>query len=92
MQMMFSFVLLSVILMLLTLNKIKLNPNKTQRMVFSRKQSVSNVLYDDKSLAMSRNSIKNLEVILDCNLSLEEQIMSTVKKCFFSFSQHWTNS
>ena len=34
---------------------------------------------------MSHNSVKNLRVILDCNLSLEEQIRSTVKKCFFIF-------
>ena len=31
---------------------------------------------------MSHNSVKNLGVILDCNLSLEKQIKSTVKKCF----------
>ena len=67
----------------LALNKLKLNPSKTQCMVFSRKQFVSNVLDDDKSLVMSRNSVKNLGVILDCNSPLEEQIRSTVKTCFF---------
>ena len=55
----------------LALNKLKLNPDKTQCMVFSHEQSVSNVLDDDKSLVMSSNSVKNLEVILDCNLSLK---------------------
>ena len=69
----------------LTLYKLKLNPSKTQCMVFSRKQSVFNVLDDDKSLVMSHYSVKNLGVILECNLSLEKQIRSTVKKCFFHF-------
>ena len=32
---------------------------------------------------MSRNSVKNLGVILDRDLSLEERCRSTVKKCFF---------
>ena len=67
----------------LTLNKLMLNLSKTQCMAFSRKQYVSNILDDDESLVMSHNSVKNLEVILDRNLSLEEQIRSTVKKCFF---------
>ena len=64
----------------LTLNILKLNPSKAQCMVFSRKQSVFNVLDDDKSLIMSHNSVQNIGVILDCNLSLEEQIRSTVTK------------
>ena len=41
-----------------TLNKLKLNPNKIQCMVFSCKQSVFNVLDDDESLVMSHNSAK----------------------------------
>ena len=52
-------------------------------MVFSLKQSVSNVLDDDKSFVMSRNSVKKIGVILHRNLSLEEQIRLTAKKCFF---------
>ena len=32
---------------------------------------------------MSHSSVKNLGVILDGNLSIEEQIRSTVKKYFF---------
>ena len=52
-------------------------------MVFSRKQSVFNVLDDNKSFVMSHNSVKNLGVILDRNLSLGEHIRSTFKKCFF---------
>ena len=32
---------------------------------------------------MSHNFVKNLRVILDCNLSRKEQIWFTVKKCFF---------
>ena len=43
----------------LTLNKLKLNPSKTQTMVFSCKQSVSNVFDDDKSFGMSHNFVKN---------------------------------
>ena len=67
----------------LTLNKLKLNPSKTQCMVFSRKKPVSNVLDDGKSLVISHNSIKNLGIILDWNLPPEELIRFTVKKCFF---------
>ena len=67
----------------LTFNELKLNPCKTQCTVFTRKQSVFNVLDDDKSLVMFHNSVKNLGVILICNLSLKEQIRYTVKKCFF---------
>ena len=74
-----------------SLNKLKLNPSKTQCMLFSCKQSVSNVLDDDKSLVMSHNSVKKLGVILDCSLSLEEQIRSLLLKKIFSYLQHWKN-
>ena len=63
----------------LTLNKLKLNPSKTQCMVFSCKQSVSKFLDDYKSLVMSYNLVKNLCAIFDYNLSQEEQVISTVK-------------
>ena len=85
MLMMFSFILLSIILNAFNatvisnclkaieqwpaLTKLKLNLSKTQYMVFSRKQSVPNIHDDNKSLFMSRNSAKNLGVILDHNLS-----------------------
>ena len=53
-------------------------------MIFSPKQTVSNVLDDDKSLVMAHNSVKTLDNIFDCNFSLEEQIRSTVKNAFFN--------
>ena len=57
-------------------------------MVFSRKKSFSDVFNDDNSLVISHYSLENLGVILDCNLSLEEQIWSTAKKkiLFFIFA------
>ena len=55
-------------------------------MVFGRKQFVSYALDDNKFFVMSHNSVKNLGVIRDCNLSLEEQIGLLLQNAFFIFA------
>ena len=69
----------------LSLNKLKLNNNKTQCIVFGRQVLTTSAdafgnNFSDHSIL---KCVKNLGVYLDCNMSMEEQIKSTVKKCNF---------
>ena len=70
----------------LSVNKLKLNCNKTQCIVFSRKQSVSTSIFSDEcndNVLQPLASVKNLGVFLDKNLAMNDQISAVVKKCYF---------
>ena len=70
----------------LSVNKLKVNCNKTQSIIFSRKHSTpaSVLSHDcDCNILQPLSSVKNLGVILDCNLSMTDQINAVVKKCNF---------
>ena len=63
----------------LSLNKLKLNKNKTQGIPFSRlaSKSAADTFGNNFSDPIALKCI-----ILDCNMSMEEQIKS-VRKCYF---------
>ena len=69
-------------------NKLKLNNSKTQCIVFGRtcKQSgsIANTFSTVDFPLTSSICVKNLGVPLDSNLSMEGQIKSIIKKCFFN--------
>ena len=59
------------------------------RIIFSRKHSTpaSVLSHDcDSNIILPLSSVKNLGVILDCNLSMTDQIKAVVKKMQFSYS------
>ena len=71
----------------LAINNLKLNSNKTQCVIFSRKSSKSAIAFS-KAVNQDSNmdfldSVKNLEFFLTSNLTIEHQIKHVVKKCFF---------
>ena len=71
----------------LAINNLKLNSNKTQCIIFSRKSSKSAIAF---SQAVNQNSsmdfldsVKNLGFFLHSNLTIKHQIKHVVKKDFF---------
>ena len=71
----------------LEINNLKLNRNKTQCIIFSRKSSKSAIGF---SKAVNQNSnvdfldlVKNLVFFLESNLTIEHQIKHVIKKCIF---------
>ena len=71
----------------LAINNLKLNSNKTQCIIFSRKSPKSAIAFskavNQDSLVDFLDSVKNLRFFLDSNLTIEHQIKHVVKKCFF---------
>ena len=71
----------------LAINNLKLNSNKTQCIIFSRKSSKSAIAFlkavnQDSSMDFL-NSVKNLGSFLYSNLTIEHQTKHVVKNCFF---------
>jgi hypothetical protein len=68
-------------------NKLKLNQNKTELIVFSSKYKTTDTsqMYinvgDSKVQAV--DSVRNLGIILDKNMSMEKQVNSISKSCFY---------
>ena len=71
-------------------NKLKLNNGKTQCILFGRtckqSSSVANAFSTVDFPLPSSVCVKNLGVLLDSILSMEGQIKSIIKKCFFNIS------
>ena len=69
-------------------NKLKLNNKKTQCILFGRtckqSSSIANAFNTVDIPLTSSICVKNLGVLLDSNLSMEGQIKSIIKKCFFN--------
>ena len=69
-------------------NKLKLNSSKTQCILFGRtckkSSSVANVFSTVDFPLTSSICVKNLGVLLDSNLSMDGQIKSITKNCFFN--------
>ena len=69
-------------------NKLKLNNSKTQCILFGctckQSSSVANAFNTVDFPLTSSICVKNLSVLLDRNLSMEGQIKSITKKCFFN--------
>ena len=66
-------------------NKLKLNKSKTQCIVFNRQvcKFAEDVFENNFCDNSTLRCVRNLGVFLDCNISMEEQIKSTIKKCYF---------
>ena len=71
----------------LAINNLKLNSNKTQCVIFSRKSSKSAFTFSKAANQDSHmdflDSVKNLGFFLNSNLTIEHQIKHVVKKCVF---------
>jgi len=70
----------------LSINKLKLNCHKIQRILFSHKQSTSASIFlraSNNNLLQPLNLVKNLGIILDNSLTMDDQISAVVKTCFF---------
>ena len=71
-------------------NKLKLNPDKTEFIVFTTARNESKVSCDNLDLegcSVSRaNSVRNLGVIMDSALRMEEHVINICRVCYFYLS------
>ena len=71
-------------------NKLKLNPDKTEFIVFTTARNAAKVSCDNLDLeecSVSRaNSVRNLGVIMDSALRMEEHVINICRVCYFYLS------
>ena len=72
----------------MTNNKLKLNDDKTESILISTRQKLSQIppslsLSLDTATISTSHSTKNLGVILDSTLSMQDFVSSTAKSCYF---------
>ena len=80
----------------MAINDLKLNAEKSQAILFQplkhgvNKQPEVCVEVAGRRIALS-TSVRNLGVVFDSRLSMEEQVAQTSKSCLLPTKKHWTN-
>ena len=71
----------------MTINKLKLNGDKTEFILLGRKRHLSETVINRLSIGSScvspSSSVRNLGVLLDSELSMQPQISSVCKSAYF---------